>query len=175
MEHLVEQVCDHVERLKQVAFRDMRGEGFKVDDVQFELILEGKTVSNEYQAYSCPLIKSDSSGLRNQIETWLSDIAIGESDPRFEILRLRAWVPISHYQFVPKNQTSGDLEQAKKSVRTIGWKGEVVEATIYHAHLLEPGHKFQGPAIIESDDTTIMVPPNAWYHVDQYRNGILEV
>src|SRR5690606_9972806 len=35
---LAEEVCAHVEKLKQVSYRDMRGEGFRVEDVHFELI-----------------------------------------------------------------------------------------------------------------------------------------
>lgn len=172
-ETLAEQVYAQVERLKEVSFRDMRGEGFQVDDVQFELILEGKK-ADYYETFSLRL-NGDAAHLHREIESWLADLnRDGQAFP-FELLRLKAWVPISHYQFQPVDQSGQDLEQAIKAVRTIGWNGEQLEATIYDAYRLQPGHGFEGPALIESDDTTILVPPYARYQVDQYGNGILEV
>lgn len=170
---LVEEVCAHVERLKQVSYRDMRGEGFQVEDVQFELILEGKK-DQQYETYSLHLNK-EASDLPREIERWLSDLERGGVDGPFDLLRLKASVPIHHYQFHPVLRTDQGLEQAKKGVRTIGWNGEQIEATVYDAYRLQPGDAFAGPALIESDDTTILIPPYARYRVDQYRNGILEV
>lgn len=64
---------------------------------------------------------------------------------------------------------------AQKGFRSIGMGTDQFEARIYDLSLLKPGNEIAGPAIIESNDTTIFIPPNAGYRMDQHLNGILEV
>lgn len=44
-----------------------------------------------------------------------------------------------------------------------------VEADIYQMELLQPGNKIKGPAIIESDATTFVVPPTFETFLDEHR------
>ena len=39
---------------------------------------------------------------------------------------------------------------------------------------LRPGNRIVGPALIESEHTTVVLPPGTVYTVDQYMNGLIE-
>jgi N-methylhydantoinase A len=43
---------------------------------------------------------------------------------------------------------------------------------VFEMAQLEPGHRFSGPALIESDDTTVVVAPGWSCRVDE-RDGIV--
>ncbi|MCL6626455.1 MAG: hypothetical protein K6T68_07680, partial [Alicyclobacillus shizuokensis] len=49
------------------------------------------------------------------------------------------------------------------------------EVPVYDMASLEPGNVVIGPALVESQDTTILVPPDALYRIDKHRNGVMEV
>jgi len=41
-----------------------------------------------------------------------------------------------------------------------------VETPVYDMGLLRPGHRLQGPALVESEDTTVVVAPDWTLEVD---------
>jgi N-methylhydantoinase A/oxoprolinase/acetone carboxylase beta subunit len=45
---------------------------------------------------------------------------------------------------------------------------------VYDRLRLAPGDAFAGPAIVESDDTTTVVPIGWHYRIDEYGNGVIE-
>jgi N-methylhydantoinase A len=40
---------------------------------------------------------------------------------------------------------------------------------------LRPGHRIDGPALLDDVDTTIWVPPSSAAHIDAYRSTIVEL
>jgi len=50
-----------------------------------------------------------------------------------------------------------------------------VPTDIYRRHLLPPGATFDGPAILEQHDTTVVMPPRTHCRVDNYGNLIIQV
>lgn len=46
---------------------------------------------------------------------------------------------------------------------------------IYDRAVLMPGHGFAGPAIVESEDTTVVVPPGCKARIDEHQNLIIDV
>ncbi len=52
---------------------------------------------------------------------------------------------------------------------------EFVEVPLYDAELLTAGHTFQGPAIVEKPNTTIVIGPDQRAHVDRYENIIIDL
>jgi N-methylhydantoinase A len=50
---------------------------------------------------------------------------------------------------------------------------DVVETAVYERRELEPGAVFEGPAIIEQDDTTSIIPPAKHVRCDPYGNLIV--
>jgi N-methylhydantoinase A len=44
---------------------------------------------------------------------------------------------------------------------------------LYERRLLAPGDAFEGPAIVEQYDSTIVIPPGARARVDGFRNLVI--
>ncbi len=58
--------------------------------------------------------------------------------------------------------------------RRLYWGGGTVEAAVYRRAALRPGDRLAGPAVIEQDDTTTIVPAGFGARVDPRWNVILE-
>ncbi|MDP7495778.1 MAG: hypothetical protein QF706_05500 [Roseibacillus sp.] len=66
---------------------------------------------------------------------------------------------------------SGRNEQTLRAYwRDLGWQ----ETPVYEQRRLQVGHGFEGPAIIEAEDTTVVVEPGWRYVVDELGNGLLK-
>ena len=77
---------------------------------------------------------------------------------------------------VPLPVTGRPLADALKGRRTVDYATEGVhDAAIYEGELLEPGMRFDGPAIVETSGSTIVVHPNDEVEVDDYGNVIIHV
>lgn len=65
---------------------------------------------------------------------------------------------------------------AQTETRPVYWDPEdgFVDTPIFAAKALRPGNRIKGPAIIESTDTTYVVSPGWEFHIDPWRNGVLE-
>ena len=74
----------------------------------------------------------------------------------------------------PEGQAEGGLRQAEKGRREI-FVGQWREATVYALDRLSQGARIDGPAIIESDFTTILVESGDAATVDRYGGVVLEV
>jgi N-methylhydantoinase A len=73
-------------------------------------------------------------------------------------------------------RTGRRLEEAVKARRSVDYATEGVhEADIYVGELLEPGMSFEGPAIVESRSSTVVVHPGNELAVDDYGNMTIEV
>jgi N-methylhydantoinase A/acetophenone carboxylase len=89
---------------------------------------------------------------------------------------LKASVPAQPFELpvLPRAVTGADA--ALKGSRMAYWPEESreIDTPVYDQSKLQHGHSIQGPALIESEYTTIVVPPGMKYSVDQYGLGIME-
>ena len=53
---------------------------------------------------------------------------------------------------------------------TVWLDGASREVALYHREILQPGHRFAGPAVVAQDDTTICIPAGFDGHVDAALN-----
>ena len=75
---------------------------------------------------------------------------------------------IPHAPLVAAARGKVDAKAARKGERTV-WRPEgAVEAAVYARELLEAGNIVDGPALVESVDTTVLVPEWARLTVDEY-------
>jgi N-methylhydantoinase A len=58
---------------------------------------------------------------------------------------------------------------AHKGQRKAFFDGEWITFDTYEQDLLEPGNRIDGPAIIEHTQTTLLIPPQNYVEVDEYR------
>lgn len=119
--------------------------------------------------------------LQDLIETFhslhekLYTYRIPEEETVFVNLRVTAIgknpVKVIHDEFYHRD---GDVRP--KGVRMVYFRETGhVNCKIYERSDLEPGHRVDGPIIIEEPTSTILVPPDNWARVDAYGNLIIEL
>jgi len=172
----------HVAAMQEEALRDMRGEGFTADQVtgELDLFVQPGTGGHEVQLtgetdfFNHParvdIVAKKASTLLKQF---------GIAAPKDLILttvslRVRAQVP--HYESVEQPRTSKDLKNAQKGSRTVFLDGKRggYDVIVYEGNRLEHGHHLAGPALIESEHTTLLVSSGWTARVDQFSNTILD-
>lgn len=161
-----------LEEMKEWAYRDMRGEGLPLNDVRFEAELEAKS-PGDGGVSNIVLAHAEVNG-----ETENGEVGVDKTDGGgllVEVVRLRAGVVVSRYRPKELPASTSDPSGARRGMRDIHWGESTGETSVYDLLRLQPGNELSGPAILESLDTTIVVPPDASYSVDKYGNGILEV
>ena len=76
----------------------------------------------------------------------------------------------------PLRRTGRTLADARKGSRQVDYATDGIHrADIYAGELLEPGMSFEGPAIVESRSSTVVVHPGNELHVDDYRSMIVSI
>ena len=72
--------------------------------------------------------------------------------------------------------TGRTLADASKGRRDVDYATEGMHAAeIYDGDLLEPGHAFAGPAIVETSGTTTVVHPANRAAIDDYGNLVISL
>ncbi len=92
-----------------------------------------------------------------------------------ETFILKAIVPSHKVDLVARELHGRDPEAARKDSRPAYWPGIKgwMETPVYHQDQLLPGNEVAGPAILESEYTTVVIPPQMMYRVDTYGLGIM--
>lgn len=164
-----------VKGLTDAVLRDMRGEGFPPEEVAYSLELEVES-GNATAVLESPVTLLagmqdvsrvlDSFALQNNLDV--------VNELKMHLFRLRASSPAAHPELEPHDFAGESPEKASKGKRDVYWKDGFTPTAIYAQAKLECGNIIRGPAIIESDDTTILVPQGKKYTVDNLLNGIIE-
>jgi N-methylhydantoinase A/acetophenone carboxylase len=172
----------HVATMEKEALRDMRGEGFSADQITGELELfvqsEGGgpevRLTAETGFFNHPS-KIDTAA--DQAKTLLKQIGIATpKDIMLTTVSLRVRALVSHYESLEHTPTSKAVEAVKKGKRTVFLNGERGgrDVVVYDGHGMEHGHRIVGPALIETEHTTLLVVSGWTAFVDQYTHIILE-
>ena len=68
------------------------------------------------------------------------------------------------------------LSAAGKGERPVFWNegGDFQTTPIFAYELLRPGNVIEGPAVVEGEYTTLVVPPSMRFSMDDRSLGILE-
>jgi acetone carboxylase beta subunit len=72
---------------------------------------------------------------------------------------------------IPTRPLKGESppSNASKGERDVFWGEKWFPATVWEMEHLEEGNRLQGPAIVESPATTMVVPPEASVYLDEHR------
>jgi N-methylhydantoinase A len=163
-----------VAELQRDLLRDMRGEGFTPDKVSFSLELEaddaGRTV------FDCPVTRLEQPEDAGKIlDGYQARSGNGPADElKLRLFRLRASSPVAHPELAATRAAGKSPSKALLGNRDVYWQDKFIETPVYAQAKLQNGNVVTGPAIIESDDTTIVVPGGKRYTVDQLLNGVIE-
>jgi len=168
----VERINQIVEELRSTAVHDIRGEGFGADEVAFELDIIVSDGSGSARLVHSPVVRfADADDLRAACETVLP----GVDSVVFDTLMLRARGAVLHPEMPAFAPVGVDPSAALKTHRPVYWEGGFRETPVYDYERLISGNVVEGPAIVESESTTYVLPAGAGLTVDRYRNGIIEI
>jgi N-methylhydantoinase A len=94
-------------------------------------------------------------------------------ETEFLTFRLRATVPRAEFKLRKVRAGGADPSPALKRQRRCLWGDQFVDTPVYAGGLLEAGNRIPGPAIIEEQTTTVLIPTSFVCEVDATRNFIL--
>jgi N-methylhydantoinase A/oxoprolinase/acetone carboxylase beta subunit len=173
-----------VKLLNEVAARDFAGEGYGADRVRYTLELDMKFGGQlNVKRIASPVLRIESSedvlAIRRAFEEEYSAAysAFGlnpEAGIEIHNFVLRGRVPQPTPE-LPRGELQGaDPAAAQVGSRRAYWELGAVETPVYRLELLERGNAIDGPAIIEAEDTTIVIEPGWRFTLDEYTNGLIE-
>jgi len=173
-----------VSNLQKEARETLEEEGFEVGKVEFTLELDmrfgvqvyfTRIVSPRMFLKSEDDVKVLCDAFTEEYSKKYSSVsARQEAGVSVEGFCLRAVVPLLKPTFQVFESKGENPEKALKGTRKVYWEGDFKETPIYEHHLLECGNIVKGPAIIESSDTTYVIPQEIKYTIDKYLNGVIE-
>jgi N-methylhydantoinase A/acetophenone carboxylase len=163
-----------VQGLMDSVLRDMRGEGFPPEKVSFSLELEVE-YGNAITAFESPVnLLEGPQDVKKIINAFTAQNNAAVDELKIRLFRLRATSPAAHPELATYDFVGQSPEKALKGYRDVYWKEGFTRTAIFSQMELKCGNVIPGPAIIESDDTTILIPLGKKYTVDNLLNGVIE-
>jgi N-methylhydantoinase A/oxoprolinase/acetone carboxylase beta subunit len=181
-------INDTVKSLQEKAIKDITNEGFSLDSIRFGLEIEAKYGGQlNILRFMSPLLFINSpADVRKVYQAFedeycrvynkISAYPQGGVDVLNLILRATVDHPKPKLPTYPQAKEAPD-PGALKGKREAYWVeyGEFRPTPVYDAKSLKHGNIISGAAVIEAEDTTIVVPPVVKLSVDKYHNFILEM
>ncbi len=176
--------------LQKAAYRDMKGEGFPAEAVRFDMKMEMSCgdhsavvpfpqilfkSAKDVQDVSRRFLRS-ARDVQTVCDTFTQQCSevLPREDIFVNILKLRASSPVIHYRPGVLPVEGEDSGKALKGSRRAFWGDRFKETNVYDRMRLAPGNVIVGPAIIEDEDSTYLIPTGRTYKIDQYLSGIIE-
>jgi N-methylhydantoinase A len=164
-----------VQDLREAVLKDMRGEGFPPEKVSFSLELEATSGGDTSVVVSPVTLLEGSPDAVRILDAFAEQNSSGRIDElTVHLFRLRATSPTAHPMLATYDFAGESAEKALKGYRDVYWKDDFRRTPVYEQSKLACGNIVAGPAVIESDDTTILIPAGRKYTVDSFLNGVIE-
>ena len=173
-----------VEELQALAARDMQGEGFDPSRIIWSLELEMRygTQLNSARVPSPRILVHSPEDVQAVLDAHTGEYkvvygaiaAYPEGGVEIDTFVLKATVPMEKYRFPAFPLEGADPSAARKGQRPVWWEDGQRDTIIYDRSLLRAGNVVEGPAVVEAEDTTYVVPPDRLFRIDRYLNGNIE-
>ncbi|MFC1815486.1 hydantoinase/oxoprolinase family protein [Thermodesulfobacteriota bacterium] len=177
----------HIQNIEAELILEMKREDFQEDQIEFRhtFFLRYRRQMNELGVV-VPTRQYDAEGIQDVIDLFEKkyDEVYGEgsSYPEAGIELISTHIDAICKTTKPKLKTypqaKDDPAGALKGEREVyfaGKKQQYLKTNIYDYAKLTPGNKFNGPAIIETPVTTVIIPPDRSAQVDSYLNISIKV
>jgi N-methylhydantoinase A/acetophenone carboxylase len=173
-----------VASLRELARRDFAGEGFDPEDVRYTLELDMKFGGQlNVKRVASPLLQVGSeadmralyAAFEQEFSEAYSPLGLNpDAGVEIEAFVLKASLPSVHAERPMSAPGRADLDGARTGYREALFDAEAgwAQTPVYEMERLAPGDEFPGPALIDSDDTTVVVAPGWNCEVDE-RSGIV--
>lgn len=178
---------DLVSELVDLATRDLKLEGFNERDMAFRLELDMRYGSQyNMTRVTAPKLRLDNADdvkalcdafTARYAEVYSPEATFPAGGINVESFFLTASVAQDPFALPAETLAAAEPDvNAKTETRPVYWDPAdgFVATPIYDARRLKPGNRLAGPAVIESPDTTYVVAPGWTFHIDAWRNGVLE-
>jgi N-methylhydantoinase A/oxoprolinase/acetone carboxylase beta subunit len=175
-----------VESLVEQAKRDLVADGLDSDEASFVLELDmlyggqfhvKRTLSPLLALQSTGDVQTLCAAFEREFSEAFSPFVVNPEGGVFiESFILKAIVPTKKIE-LPKMRLEGsDPSGAQKGKRGVFWPGMKAfsNTPIYAYELLRPGNVIEGPAVVEGEYTTLVVPVPMTFSVDERGLGVLE-
>jgi len=174
-----------VEALVEKAKKEIAGEGLEADKAIFRLELDmlyGGQVHRKRSSSPVLVVRSENDlrAIYEEFEKEFSEtfsplVVHPEGGVYVESLVVTASIP-THKPPVPTYKIEGgDPAAALKAKRACYWGDDGFKETpVYDYSLLKPGNEMAGPAIVEAEYTTLVLPPHYRCCVDEHLFGRIE-
>ena len=176
--------ADLTERFKtmEVEGRErLASEGYGPDRRRFERAVDLRYHGQSFDLrVSMPEGRLDAESLRAAADRFHErhERRYGHASPNEPVelvtVRLRARGVVDPPTLSVAEGTGTDAEATPRTTRPATFGGETGETPVYDRETLEPGAEFDGPAVVESVESTAVVPPGADAHVDDSGNVVIE-
>lgn len=171
-----------VAAMKREAERDMRGEGFAAQEAVFglELFVQSAAGGEEVKLGTEVNFFEDPQGISRILEQAGEHLAARGEESSGRLLltsvSLAVQAPVPHFTFFEVAPARGSVEDARKGSRLVylGSSSGKVEVPVYERSRMTNGHGLTGPAIVESETTTLLVPAQWRLKIDKLNNAFLE-
>jgi|SRR5208283_4900038 len=168
--------------MRAEALRDMRGEGFSMDQVvtSLQLFVKSSKDEAEVKLSTSENTFTDPALIKELIHKATLALSVGEHPGAMDLylrgVGLMVEAPIPHKQIGEIPKASYSLDKAQKGKRLVFLREtrKREDVPIYDWARLQYGHEMEGPAVIESEQTTLLIEPGWRLRVDRYNNAILE-
>ncbi len=162
-----------IDELKEKAIRDIILEGFKEEDATFRLELEMRYgMQWRYTPVESPLLTIHSTDDVKKVcdrftdefsRMYSPEAAFPQGGVEVETYRLFVLLPLPHF-ILTQHKFAGETvpKAALKGEREAYWEklGGFHKTNIYQWDLLKAGDILEGPAVIESENTTAVIEPD---------------
>lgn len=175
-------LSEPVAGMRREAMRDMRGEGFDASTVRFslDLFVTPQAGGAEVKVEADPDFFRDQRKVKAVKEKACDLLRTVERNQRealvLTMVGLTAQAPVPHYNLEAPPAAVGLADAARKGSRTVFLDPHQggLEVPVYERAKLQHGLRIEGPALVDSPQTTMLVPPGWRLTVDQYNNALLE-
>jgi N-methylhydantoinase A/oxoprolinase/acetone carboxylase beta subunit len=175
-----------VEQLLEQARRDLTGDGLNLAEASFVLELDmlyggqfhvKRTLSPLLAIHTQEDVRALCDAFNKEFSEAFSPFVVNPEGGIFvESFILKAIVPTKKVE-LPKLTLEGhDPAAARKGQRPVYWPTEkdFRDTPIFSYESLRPGNVVEGPAVVEGEYTTLVVPPAMRFTIDERGLGILE-
>ena len=180
-----EELTSLLRDLQAQAEQEFQAEGYTLDQLRFEFAIDIRYLG---QGYELTIPLGDNSNLTQQDvtaartrfdathEQMFGHAAPGE-DAEAVNYRLRASAIVPKATLKKQAKATGAADDARVGERPACFDSAqgTLPCPVYDRELLAPGHRFDGPAIIDQLDSTTVVYPGQRAVVDDYLNIIIDV
>ena len=162
-----------INELKDLAIRDIILEGFNEEQATFRLELEMRYgMQWRYTPVESPLLSINSTKDVEKVcecfteefsRLYSAEAAFPQGGVEIETYRLFVYLDLPHF-LLTQQEITGEktASNALKEQRDAFWErpGGYQKTDIYQWDMLEAGNVIEGPAVIESENTTVVIEPD---------------